>query len=273
MHQSHSTASLLMFKAEAKRLQQSALNKCPSALDRLAKAGFHCCSGVKHTACLKTIAKEYGYDSFQEIAYFEKLFLKFARANFANGSWRTDYNRPWSLKLFQKQYAAICEAAVKKIPLAKAARTKDVDFQGFQFSDLLYSRLRAELKALPPFDFSELDACGSYIGGSWANNAISFEKAKLAQARFFHLYADPAMAPGMTVYRGNFCKADLREADLRCAYLRGSDFLGANLDAADFRGANIFECRFTGAKGTFLAGGENDNETWVVYPAGRYTAD
>lgn len=271
MDKSLSTASLLMFKAEAKRLHRCALNNCPTALGRLANTAGANLPAPSHTECLKTLAIEYGYDSFQQLVHLERLILKFTQMNIMSGALDRAYGRTWNLKYFDRQYAAIRESAEGGIPLAHVAKSKDVDFRGFEFTSLLYSRLIAELKMLPQFDFSELDACGSYIEDLWAYSVTSFERVKLAHAKFFHI-SDGGLSvlPGMSVYCGNFTGADLRGADLRSAYLRGSEFFGADLEGADLRGANIFECHFEGARGTFQAGGAYYNRAWIVTSKGRH---
>lgn len=202
---------------------------------------------------------------YEEITAEEQMISRYAQHSYAQGYWKRPYEAKFRRARFLLQFDALIECLRDQVPLAVAANKRDVDFGGFHFSGLLFSRVNQvlERKKLP--DFSHLQAPGSLV--HWLLDVKSFNSSNFRDAKFYSVSADPLVQPGASCWMADFSKADLRGADLPGSYLRGAQFFCANLDGVDLRNANIFECNFTGAKGAFVSGNVSDDD-WDVGPNG-----
>lgn len=270
MHDFRATPSLLMFKTSADALRSAALGHCPAARARFEKSGHDGFTAPTHVTCLSLLAKEYGYESLDDLIRIQKLILKYCKINLSAKIWKNDFQKKWNRNVFERQYAALITAAKRRIPLSTSAELHNINFRGFHFSGLLMNRLHSDLDTSPEFDFRKLDASGSYIEASWAHSVSSFAEAKLQQSKFYRVYVDPAVSPGIDVFERDFSETDLRDADLRGAYLRGSNFRGAVLENTDLRNANLADCCFTGVSGVYRAGNDAAWREWSVSTEGRY---
>lgn len=272
------TPSFSAFKADAKRLQKDARNACPQALALLAKHGFGAIaqdespSSVKLTHCQRALAASYGYD-FQMLQLDDQLISKYIAHCYSRGYWNAPYVCSFNRPRFTLQLEAILEAFRKQISLAEAASKRAIDFAGFHFSDLLFSRiskeLESEMELEGPPDFVEVRAPGALFEQGWLSDVESLKGADLRGAKFYAVTVDPVVLPGAHCYQTDFSGADLRGADFRRSYLRGCVFRKAKLDGTDFRNSVLSECNFTGSTGEYRAGRVSSSD-WAVRPLGKY---
>lgn len=260
------TPSLSAFKSDATVLLRDQRDGCPKATKRLARFNFRTNSDFKLATCLRVIAREYG-TTYEKIAAEERLISRYVQHSYANGFWQRPYAADFRRARFILQFDALIECLRDQVPLAIAAEKRSVDFSGFHFSSLLFSRINQvlEKKKLP--DFSHLEAPGSLVHWHWLLDVTSFSTSNFSHAKFYAIIADPLVQPGVSCWKADFSDSDLRGADFRGSYLRGAQFLGARLDGVDFRNANIFECNFTAAKGAFVSGDVPDDD-WDEGPKG-----
>jgi uncharacterized protein YjbI with pentapeptide repeats len=268
------TPSFSAFKAEAKRLHRSAREACPQALELLEKYNFgHMArdetpSAVKLHHCQRALAASYGSD-FQTLQLDDQLISKYIAHCYSRGYWSVPYSCTFNRPRFALQLEALLEAFSEKVSLTEAALRRDVDFAGFHFSDLLFSRISTELDLDGPPDLVGIRAPGALFEQGWLSDVESLKGADLRGAKFYSVTVDPVILPGANCYQADFSGADLRGADFRRSYLRGCVFKKAKLDGADFRNAVLYECNFTGSTGEYRAG-RVDSSDWAVRPLGRY---
>lgn len=226
-------------------------------------------TALNYSQCLEALAKYYDYSSYYEFCREQSLFLKYCSFNQLNGIWRGPNGLKWRRHIFNRQCSALLSAAEKNIPVAEEAERLNITFENFHFSQFLYKKLYTKRVRL---DFSGIEATGCYLEQRWSDAITSLRGAKLAYAKFYKIYADGEIGPGIHYWRLNASSADLSGADLRESYLRSSSFYRANLHGADLRNANIFDCIFDGSKGFCILGDENSDTTinWLAVPKGLY---
>lgn len=267
------TPSLAAFKADAKRLHKDAANACPHALDLLIRNGFAAAaqSGhqpVKLVDCQRALAANYGYE-YRALHYDDQLISKYIAHCYESGYWSKPFSCHFSRPRFLLQVEALVDALRTKVPLAEAALGRGVDFAGFHFSNLLFSRIATSVEVDGPPDFSGINAPGALIESGWLYDVGSLKGANMRDAKFYSVTVDPVIRPGAHCFQADFSCADLRGVDFRRSYLRGSLFVGANLDGADFRNSTLYECDFTGATGNYRVE-KVDPSDWSVEPLGRF---
>lgn len=260
------TPSLAAFKSDAAVLLHDLRSGCRSALDRAIRAQLISSGPVNRAICLRIVAKEYDL-TYQKIAARDRMISRYADHCFSQGFWREPYEGVFRRARFLLQFDALVECLRDQVPLAVAADKRRVDFSGFHFSSLLFSRIGLVLKRKKVPDFSYLQAPGSLVHYDWFQDVQKASHSNFSNAKFYSITADPVVQPGAYGWEADFSYADLRGVDLRGAYLRGACFLGAKVEGADLRNANINECIFTGAKGAFV-GGEILYHNWDVGPKG-----
>lgn len=260
------TPSLSAFKSDAAVLLRDFRDGCPDAAKRLAWYSSRAKKEIKLATCLRTIAKEYE-TTYEEITAEEQMIFKYAQHSYAQGYWRQPYSGVFRRARFLLQFDALIECLRDQVPLAVAANKRKVDFSGFHFSSLLFSRISQVLarKKLP--DFSNLQAPGSLVHWHWVLDVKNFKNSNFRDAKFYSMSVDPLVLPGVNCWMADFDNADLTGADFRGSYLRGASFCSAKLEGVDFRNANIFECNFTRAQGAFVSGNVPDDD-WDVGPNG-----
>lgn len=267
------TPSLSAFKADAKRLRKDALNACPQALDLLARHGYATAAqsghqSVKLSVCQRALASSYGYE-YQALQLEDHLISKYIAYCHNRGYWSTPYSCSFNRPRFFLQVETLIDALRRDVPLAEAALKRGVDFAGFHFSDLLFSRIATSVRANTPLNFGGISAPGALIENGWLYDVENLRGANLRDARFYSVTVDPVVRPGAHCFQADFSYADLRGTDFRRSYLRGSLFVGANLDGADFRNSTLSECDFTGATGEYRVE-KVDPSGWSVKPIGRF---
>lgn len=267
------TPSLAAFKADAKRLLKDAENACPKALDFLLRHGFTAaahggCKSLKLSDCQHALAASYGYE-YQALQHNDHLISKYIAYCYEHGYWSKPFSCDFNRGRFFLQFEALSDSLREDVPLAKAARKRGVDFANFHFSNLIFSRIAASLDVNAPPIFSDIEAPGALIEDSWLYDVDSLKGANLRDAKFYSVTVDPAIRPGAHCFQADFSYADLRGADFRRSYLRGSLFVGANLDGADFRNSTLSECDFAGAKGDYRVGKAKTSD-WSVEHVGRF---
>ena len=260
------TPSLAAFKSDAAVLLHELRSGCPSALERAIRAQLISSGAANRAICLRIVAKEYGL-TYQEVVAKDRMISRYADHCFSQGFWRQPYDGVYRRARFLLQFDALVECLRDQVPLAAAAHKRGVDFSGFHFSSLLFSRIGRVLKRKKVPDFSYLQAPGSLVHYDWFQDVQKASHANFSNAKFYSITADPVVQPGAYGWETDFSHADLRGVDLRGAYLRGACFLGAKVDGADLRNANINECIFTGATGAFVSG-EILNHNWDIGPKG-----
>jgi len=265
------TPSLSAFKSDAAVLLRDFRDGCPDATNRLARYSPRPKTEIKLATCLRTIAREYE-TTYEEITAEEQLISRYAQHSYAQGYWRQPYSGEFRRARFLLQFDALIECLRDQVPLAVAANKRNVDFSGFHFSSLLFSRISQVLarKKLP--DFSNLQAPGSLVHWHWVLDVKSFKNSNLSDAKFYSTSVDPLVLPGVNCWMADFDSADLTGADFRGSYLRGASFCSAKFEGVDFRNANIFECNFTRAQGAFVGGNVPDDD-WDVGPKGLIEPD
>ncbi|WP_460114573.1 pentapeptide repeat-containing protein [Pseudomonas sp. H3_G03] len=265
------TPSLSAFKSDAAVLLRDFRDGCPDATKRLARYSSRPKTEINLATCLRAIAREYE-TTYEEITAEEQLISRYAQHSYAQGYWRQPYSGEFRRARFLLQFDALIECLRDQVPLAVAAKKRNVDFSGFHFSSLLFSRISLVLdrKKLP--DFSNLQAPESLVHSHWILDVKSFRKSDFRDAKFYSISVDPLVLPGVNCWMADFDNADLTGADFRGSYLRGASFCSANLEGVDFRNANIFECNFTRAQGAFVSGNVPDDD-WDVGPCGAVIAD
>ncbi|AZF16998.1 pentapeptide repeat-containing protein [Pseudomonas sp. R3-18-08] len=247
------TPSLAAFKSDAAVLLHELRSGCRSALDRAIRAQLISPGPANRDICLRILAKEYGV-TYKKIVAQDRLISRYAAHGFSQGLWRQPYEGGFRRARFLLQFDALVECLRDQVPLALAAEKRGVDFSGFHFSSLLFSRIGRVLERKKVPDFSYLQAPGSLIHYQWFQDVQKASHSNFRNAKFYSITADPVIQPGAYGWETDFSYADLRGVDLRGAYLRGARFLGAKVDGADLRNANINQCIFTGAKGAFVSG-------------------
>lgn len=260
------TPSLAAFKSDAAVLLHELRSGSRSALDRAIRAQLISSGPVNRAICLRVIAKEYGR-TYREIVATDQLISRYADHCFSQGIWRQPYHGVFRRARFLLQFEALVECLRDQVPLALASEKRGVDFSGFHFSSLLFSRIGRVLKRKKVPDFSYLQAPGSLVHYHWFQDVQKASHSNFSNAKFYSITADPVIQPGAYGWGSDFSYADLRGVDLRGAYLRGASFVGAKVDGADLRNANINECIFTGARGAFVSG-EILYHNWDVGPKG-----
>jgi hypothetical protein len=260
------TPSLSAFKSDAAVLLRDFRDGCPDAVRRLARYSSRPKKEIKLATCLRTIAKEYE-TTYEEITAEEQMIFRYAQHSFAQGYWRQPYSGVFRRARFLLQFDALIECLRDQVPLAVAAEKRHVDFSGFHFSSLLFSRISQELSRKKIPDFSHLQAPGSLVHWDWLMDVQKFTNSNFSDAKFYSTSVDPMVLPGINCWMADFSNADLRGADFRGSYLRGARFFRARLEGVDFRNANIFECNFTGARGAFVSGNV-PNDDWNIGPDG-----
>lgn len=260
------TPSLSVFKSDAAIMLREFRKGCPVAAKRLSHTKSFRSGNVKLGTCLRVIAREYGI-TYKEIAAEEQMIFNYTKHCYAQGYWKQPYDGQFRRARFELQFDALIECLRDQVPLAVAAIKRDIDFSGFHFSSLLFSRIHQvlERKKLP--DFSHLQAPGSLVHWHWLLDVQNFNRSNFNNAKFYSVTADPLVRPGASCWMADFSNADLRGADFRGSYLRGASFFRAKLDGVDFRNANIYECNFTGAEGVFVSGNVPDHD-WDIGPYG-----
>lgn len=258
------TPSLSAFRSDAAFLLRDFRGGCPDAARRLSRYSSRSKKEINLAACLRTIAREYE-TTYEEITAEEQMISRYAQHSYAQGYWRQPYSGVFRRARFLLQFDALIECLRDQVPLADAANKRNVDFSGFHFSSLLFSRISRVLarKKLP--DFSNLQAPGSLVHWHWVLDVKSFKNSNLSDAKFYSTSVDPLVLPGVNCWMADFDNADLTGADFRGSYLRGASFCSAKLEGVDFRNANIFECNFTRAKGAFVSGNVPDDD-WGIGP-------
>lgn len=260
------TPSLAAFKSDAAVLHHELRSGCHSALGRAIRAQLISSGPVNRAICLRIIAKEYDL-TYQDIVAKDQMISRYADHCVSQGFWRQPYVGVFRRARFLLQFDALVECLRDQVPLAAAAHKRGVDFSGFHFSSLLFSRIGSVLKRKKVPDFSYLQAPGSLVHYDWFQDVQKASHSNFSNAKFYSITADPVVQPGAYGWKTDFSHADLRGVDLRGAYLRGACFLGAKVDGADLRNANINECIFTGATGAFVSG-EILYHNWDVGPKG-----
>lgn len=260
------TPSLSAFKSDATELLRDLRSGCPAAFKRVAAVRKIDADTVKRATCLRVLAREYGV-TYEEIAAEERMISMYVQHCFTEGFWRQPSEGQFRRARFLLQFDALIESLQFQVPLAVAAKRRGVDFSGFHFSSLLFSRIDRVLDKKNVPDFSYLQAPGSLVHYDWMQDVSKFNNANFPSAKFYVITADPLVQPGSYGWRADFSHSDLRDVDFRGAYLRGARFVGAQVDGADFRNANINECIFTGAKGTYVSGGVRERN-WDIGPRG-----
>lgn len=267
------TPSLSAFKADAKRLRKDALNACPQALNLLALHGFSVAEqsgrqSVKLSVCQRVLAASYGYE-YQALQLNDHLISKYIAHCHNRGYWSNPYSCSFSRPRFFLQVEALTDALRRDVPLAEAASKRGIDFAGFHFSDLLFSRIATLVQADTPPNFNGIIAPSALIESGWLYDVENLRGANLRDVKFYSVTVDPVVRPGAHCFQADFSYSDLRGADFRRSYLRGSLFVGANLDGADFRNSTLSECDFTGAMGEYRIE-KVDPSDWIVEPIGRF---
>ncbi|MGA3825633.1 pentapeptide repeat-containing protein [Pseudomonas chlororaphis] len=268
------TPSLSAFKADAKRLHKDVLAACPKALDLLSRQGFSAAAQcghqpVKLSVCQRALAASYGYEEFQALQLNEQLISKYIAYCQNRGFWSRPYSCSFSRPRHFLQVKALINALSRDIPLAETAREQGVDFAGFHFSELLFAHIATLVQTDAPLNFAGVRAPGALIEEGWLFEVENLRGANLSDAKFYSITVNPVIRPGAHCFQADFSYADLRGADFRRSYLRGSLFVGANLDGADFRNSTLYECDFTGATGKYRVE-KADSRDWRVEPIGRF---
>lgn len=259
------TPSLAAFKSDAVELRNDFRNGCPEAIERIAAAGLRG-PGAKLATCLRVIANEYGL-KYEDIVSVDRMISTYAEHSYSAGHWVEPYQGAFRRARFLLQFDALVECLRDQVPLAVAADKRGVDFSGFHFSLLLFSRIDRVIDRLKLPDFSGLQAPGSLVHYHWLQDVTKLSRSNFSNAKFYTITADPLVQPGAYGWEADFSYADLRGADFRGAYLRRAQFVGAKVDGADFRNANINECMFTGCQGVYVSGNVK-NRNWDVGPRG-----
>lgn len=265
------TPSLSAFKSDAAMLLREYREGCPAAAKRLARRQSRESGDIKLATCLRVIAKEYG-TTYEEITAEEQMISMYTKHCYAQGYWKQPYEGQFRRARFLLQFDALIECLRDEVPLAVAATKRDIDFSGFHFSSLLFSRIHQVLERKKVPDFSHLQAPGSLVHWHWLLDVTSFSNSNFQNAKFYSVTADPLVRPGVSCWKADFSKADLQGADFRGSYLRGARFFCAKVDGVDFRNANIYECNFTGAEGAFVSGNV-PNDDWNIGPYGVVKSD
>ncbi|WP_225926670.1 pentapeptide repeat-containing protein [Pseudomonas triticicola] len=260
------TPSLAAFKSDAAVLHRDLRSGCRSALDRAISAQLISSRPVNRDTCLRIIAKEHGL-TYPKIAARDQMISRYADHCASQGFWRKPYEGGFRRARFLLQFDALVECLRDQVPLASAADKRGVDFSGFHFSSLLFSRIRRVLKRLKVPDFSYLQAPGSLVHYDWFHDVQKASHSNFSDAKFYSITVDPVIQPGAYGWETDFSYADLRGIDFRGAYLRGACFKGAKVLGADLRNANIHDCEFTDTTGAFLSG-EVLYHNWDVGPQG-----
>jgi hypothetical protein len=260
------TPSLSVFKSDAAVMLREFREGCPVAVKRLSHTKSFKRGNVRLGTCLRVIASEYG-TTYRNIAAEEQMISNYTKHCYAQGYWNQPYEGQFRRARFGLQFDALIECLRDQVPLAVAATKRDIDFRGFHFSSLLFSKIHQVLERRKVPDFSHLQAPGSLVHWHWLLDVTSFSHSNFKNAKFYSVTADPLVRPGASCWKADFSKADLQGADFRGSYLRGARFFCAKVDGVDFRNANIFECNFTGAEGTFV-GGNVPNDDWAIGPNG-----
>ncbi|MBD9503750.1 pentapeptide repeat-containing protein [Pseudomonas sp. PDM17] len=268
------TPSFAAFKADAKRLHKDARKASSWALEMLKKHGFgveahdETLSSVNLNHCQHALAAAYGSD-FQSLQLEDQLIAKYIDHCYRRGYWSIPYSCSFNRPRFTLQLEALLEAFRDKVSLNEAGLRRGVDFAGFHFSELLFSRIAIELELDGPPDFVGIRAPGALFEQGWLSDVDSMEDADLRGAKFYSVTVDPAVLPGANCYQTDFSRADLRGADFRRSYLRGSVFRKAKLDGTDFRNCVLYECNFTSSTGEYRSG-RVDASDWSVRHLGRF---
>lgn len=234
------TPSLASFKSDAAVLLHDLRSGCRSAFDRAIRAQLISWGPANRVICLRIIAQEYDVAS-RKIVARGRMISQYADHCFSQGFWRQPYEEVFRRARFLLQFDALVECLRDKAPLAVAADKRGVDFSGFHFSSLLFSRVGHVLRRREVPDFIYLQALGSLVHYDWFPDVQKASHSIFSNAKFYSITADPVVQPGAYGWETDFSYADLRGVDLRGAYLRGARFLGAKVDGADLRNANINE--------------------------------
>ena len=93
-------------------------------------------------------------------------------------------------------------------------------------------------------------------------NGEGGSRANLSNADLFGADLRGANLSNANLFGANLRNADLRDADLRCANLSNADLRGANLSNADLCGANLSGANLSNAD---LCGASIDQMMWNIY--------
>ncbi|MBU0947283.1 MAG: pentapeptide repeat-containing protein [Gammaproteobacteria bacterium] len=258
---------LMALRLEATKLSRSIGLGHKSSIEINSKEGFVSGYIPSHNQLLELIARQWGFDSYDQFLINQENLAAYIDLNLKAGIWHTFRPLRPSIQAYSRCIEAIEDALNAGIPLAVAAQLNGANFDGFEFSDALAWRFGSRLLRAN-MSFAGLRARGALVSGLWASSVSSFVGADLREAKFYSSDDTGVIAPGIRLGQIDFGGANLERTDLRCSYFSHCSFLGVSMAGADLRYCHLTSSYFDSAARPLIDDIKRGrfNEQWIFSP-------
>lgn len=258
---------LIGLRLEAAKLRRTIVLGHKASIEVLSNEGFVFGYIPSHNQLLELIARQWGFDSYDQFLINQENLAAYIDLNLKAGIWHTFRPLRPSIQAYSRCIEAIEDALNAGIPLAVAAQLNGANFDGFEFSDALAWRFGSRLLRAN-ISFAGLRARGALVSGLWASSVSSFVGADLREAKFYSSDDTGVIAPGIRLGQIDFGGANLERTDLRCSYFSHCSFLGVSMAGADLRYCHLTSSYFDSAARPLIDAIKRSrfNEPWIYSP-------